>query len=78
MLVDCNDSDSVCSPSQTGPVTYGQTKLLRTLKANLIVNECFETSVDTTIVGPYIYTLKTLIADYFLAPEGILHQVLCS
>ena len=75
-LVDGSDSDNVHSCSCTGPVTHSQTKLQRTLKANLFMNEWFETSVDPTIVGPCSFTLKTLIADYFQLKREFLDQVL--
>ena len=75
-LVNGSDSDNVHSPGHTVPVTHNQTKLQRTFKASLLMNECFETSVDPTIVGPHSYTLKALIADYFWLQREFLDWVL--
>ena len=64
-LVDSSCSDNVSSSCHTGPVTHSQTKLQGLLKANLLMNECFEISVNFTRMKPHSYSLKTLIADYF-------------
>ena len=74
-LVDGNNSDSVHLLGCTGPATCSQTKLQRTLKVNVLLNECFDSSVKPTIVGPCSYTLKTLIADYFWLQREFLGQV---
>ena len=74
-VVDSNDSDNVHLFSCTGPVTCSQTKLQRTLKVNLLMKKCFETSVDPKIVGPCSYTLRTLIADYLQLQREFLGQL---
>ena len=51
-LIDGSNSDSVCLPGHAGPVTHNQTKLHRTLIANLFRDECFETAVNTPIEEP--------------------------
>ena len=43
-LVGGSNIDNVSLPSHTGPVTCSQTKLQVLLKANLLMNECFETN----------------------------------
>ena len=76
-LVDGSNSDDDSLSSHTGPVTYSQTKLQGLLKGNLLMNECFETSVNFTLMELHSYTLKTFIADYFQLQKEFLGQVLC-
>ena len=74
-LVDGSDGDCVHLPSCTGLVTHSQTKLHKTLKANLLRDECFETAVNLPIVELHSYTLKTLINDYFQLQREFLDQM---
>ena len=75
-FVDGNISDNDNPPSCTGPVIHSQTKLQGLLKANVLMKECDETSVNFALMEPCSYTLKTLIADYFQLQKEFLDQVL--
>ena len=74
-LVGSSNSDNNSLPSLTGPVTHTQTKSQGLLKANLLMNVCFESSVDFTLMEPCSSTLKTLIADYIRLQKEFLGWV---